>query len=177
MWEWPFSCLIRLTPCLLPMPRLTIIVHSYAFGIQEYNNQAASSLKVMEQAVHDKGTQTECALHNSQGELHRNTEGVEFWCHPRGIDHLSCLYLSHLDNMIQHLVREVERMSKDLDKVKDELYVMQKDQKVPYEPTNVVLFERNKKKGERNGKTGSPQTNCNTHPFFWFFMVGCAAFA
>ncbi|KAF9360974.1 Adaptor for signal transduction [Mortierella sp. NVP85] len=59
----------------------------------EYNNQAASSLKIMEQAVHDK------------------------------------------DNMIQHLVREVERMSKDLDKVKDELYVMQKDQKPLPEPS------------------------------------------
>lgn len=49
--------------------------------------------------------------------------------------------------MIQHLVREVERMSKDLDKVKDELYVMQKDQKVPYE-SNVVL-QCNKKRGGR----------------------------
>ncbi|KAF9375856.1 Adaptor for signal transduction [Podila verticillata] len=33
------------------------------------------------------------------------------------------------DNTIQHLVREVERMSKDLTKLKDELWMMQKDQK------------------------------------------------
>ncbi|KAF9313359.1 Adaptor for signal transduction [Podila horticola] len=33
------------------------------------------------------------------------------------------------NNTIQHLVREVERMSKDLTKLKDELWMMQKDQK------------------------------------------------
>ncbi|KAF9125241.1 Adaptor for signal transduction [Mortierella sp. 14UC] len=34
------------------------------------------------------------------------------------------------DNTIQHLVREVERMSKDMTKLKDEIWVLQKDQKV-----------------------------------------------
>ncbi|KAF9101813.1 Adaptor for signal transduction [Mortierella sp. AM989] len=59
----------------------------------EYNYQAAASLKSVEQAMHEK------------------------------------------DNTIQHLVREVERMSKDLSKVKDELWVMQKDQKPLPEPS------------------------------------------
>ncbi|KAF9997896.1 Adaptor for signal transduction, partial [Modicella reniformis] len=59
----------------------------------EYNYQAAASLKSVEQAINDK------------------------------------------DNMIQHLVREVERMSKDLTKVRDELWVMQKDQKPLPEPS------------------------------------------
>ncbi|GJJ72376.1 protein STE50 [Entomortierella parvispora] len=60
----------------------------------EYNYQAAASLKSVEQAVHEK------------------------------------------DNTIQHLVREVERMSKDLTKLKDELWVMQKDQKPLPEPSS-----------------------------------------
>ncbi|KAF8925601.1 Adaptor for signal transduction, partial [Dissophora ornata] len=59
----------------------------------EYNYQAAASLKSVEQAMHDK------------------------------------------DNTIQHLVREVERMSKDLTKVKDELWIMQKDSKPLPEPS------------------------------------------
>ncbi|KAF8984170.1 Adaptor for signal transduction [Entomortierella lignicola] len=59
----------------------------------EYNYQAAASLKSVEQAMHEK------------------------------------------DNTIQHLVREVERMSKDLTKVKDELWIMQKDQKPLPEPS------------------------------------------
>ncbi|KAG0204638.1 Adaptor for signal transduction [Mortierella sp. GBA30] len=59
----------------------------------EYNYQAAASLKSVEQAVHEK------------------------------------------DNTIQHLVREVERMSKDLTKLKDELWIMQKDQKPLPEPS------------------------------------------
>ncbi|KAF9277289.1 Adaptor for signal transduction [Mortierella alpina] len=59
----------------------------------EYNYQAAASLKSVEQAVHEK------------------------------------------DNTIQHLVREVERMSKDLTKLKDELWTMQKDQKPLPEPS------------------------------------------
>ncbi|KAG0296001.1 Adaptor for signal transduction [Dissophora globulifera] len=39
------------------------------------------------------------------------------------------------DNTIQHLVREVERMSKDLTKVKEELWTMQKDHKPLPEPS------------------------------------------
>ncbi|KAF9083845.1 Adaptor for signal transduction [Mortierella sp. AD031] len=39
------------------------------------------------------------------------------------------------NNTIQHLVREVERMSKDLTKLKDELWIMQKDQKPLPEPS------------------------------------------
>ncbi|KAG0326551.1 Adaptor for signal transduction [Podila humilis] len=42
------------------------------------------------------------------------------------------------DNTIQHLVREVERMSKDLSKLKDELWTMQKDQKPLPEPSSSV---------------------------------------
>ncbi|KAF9911520.1 Adaptor for signal transduction [Linnemannia zychae] len=39
------------------------------------------------------------------------------------------------NNTIQHLVREVERMSKDMTKLKDELWVLQKDQKPLPEPS------------------------------------------
>ncbi|KAG0257560.1 Adaptor for signal transduction, partial [Linnemannia exigua] len=39
------------------------------------------------------------------------------------------------NNTIQHLVREVERMSKDMTKLKDELWMMQKDQKPLPEPS------------------------------------------
>ncbi|KAG0230324.1 Adaptor for signal transduction [Mortierella sp. GBA43] len=39
------------------------------------------------------------------------------------------------NNTIQHLAREVERMSKDLSKVRDELWAMQKDQKPLPEPS------------------------------------------
>ncbi|KAG0362200.1 Adaptor for signal transduction, partial [Mortierella sp. AD032] len=39
------------------------------------------------------------------------------------------------NNTIQHLVREVERMSKDMTKLKDELWTMQKDQKPLPEPS------------------------------------------
>ncbi|KAF9301971.1 Adaptor for signal transduction [Mortierella antarctica] len=47
------------------------------------------------------------------------------------------------DNTIQHLVREVERMSKDLTKLKDELWMMQKDQKPLPEPSGSVYPKSN----------------------------------
>ncbi|KAF9924534.1 Adaptor for signal transduction [Linnemannia zychae] len=75
----------------------------------EYNYQAAASLKSVEQAMHEK------------------------------------------DNTIQHLVREVERMSKDLTKVKDELWVMQKDHKPLPEPSSTTVYS----KFTTNGQTSS----------------------
>ncbi|KAF9327759.1 Adaptor for signal transduction, partial [Linnemannia elongata] len=46
------------------------------------------------------------------------------------------------NNTIQHLVREVERMSKDLTKLKDELWIMQKDQKPLPEPSPAPAYSK-----------------------------------
>ncbi|KAF9127783.1 Adaptor for signal transduction, partial [Mortierella sp. GBA39] len=46
------------------------------------------------------------------------------------------------NNTIQHLVREVERMSKDLTKLKDELWTMQKDQKPLPEPSPAPAYSK-----------------------------------
>ncbi|KAG0279753.1 Adaptor for signal transduction [Linnemannia gamsii] len=46
------------------------------------------------------------------------------------------------NNTIQHLVREVERMSKDMTKLKDELWIMQKDQKPLPEPSPAPAYSK-----------------------------------
>ncbi|KAI9232935.1 hypothetical protein MVEG_01498 [Podila verticillata NRRL 6337] len=74
------------------------------------------------------------------------------------------------DNTIQHLVREVERMSKDLTKLKDELWMMQKDQKPLPEPSGSVYPKTNGQSSMLSASSSShshhgPQSPIHTqHP-------------
>ncbi|KAK3824106.1 MAG: ras association (RalGDS/AF-6) domain-containing protein [Linnemannia elongata] len=59
------------------------------------------------------------------------------------------------DNTIQHLVREVERMSKDLTKLKDELWIMQKDQKPLPEPSPAPAYSKFVINGQASSSSSS----------------------